>query len=469
MKSEASTSTQSTFFSREKLTQTLHQDHKDRYSSIEHKAIGDIAFDEFIQKYRNDPDINVLKNRKLLQAKNIFQLSTHISLSPGDIIALAGDFYGAPNEVPICFSSNATKTFTEAYESLVSADPSEIKKFLQGIEEEREMVMKALQNGIQPSIELNKKGHIPELLWNGLLTKRTTVSLNFLDSRYVRLLAHNFDHFFNEARKAYRIGHEVAIATAKRGGTEDDPKLLAKAFAQELFACHFLTDLFAAGHIRTPRKEIYDFVKQSGFPEAVTLGVAGLLANAMHDEDNINGVKVRSDKHPDGWDSYGDNCYFDSNNVENALFARNAVVASLENIYQAFLHPEIDATYHNYESHFPKTSDADNLNRPPLLKVEKNGATLVLKVRKDETTQNDEPYESVTNPIWLAIQLKARGIKKHVQNDENLTGDEKNAWLAELEKLTSQREILIQAQKRALEVDEEVELHPGQTSICLMM
>jgi hypothetical protein len=89
---------------------------------------------------------------------------------------------------------------------------------------------------------------------------------------YTNLLLWNFDHFGSCAVTAYSVGHRVALLTARDAGTafrasgfaslssaDRATQLraarakLEQAFAMDAFASHFLSDLFSAGHIRTPR------------------------------------------------------------------------------------------------------------------------------------------------------------------------------------------------------------------------
>jgi hypothetical protein len=94
--------------------------------------------------------------------------------------------------------------------------------------------------------------------------------------------------------------HKAAISEAEsagrfqkgsgsRGGRGFKPPSKERAFAMNAFADHFLTDLFSTGHMRTPRHETHyawqDFENPLNNEE---------VAVAAHDEDNKNGLWVRS-------------------------------------------------------------------------------------------------------------------------------------------------------------------------------
>lgn len=112
--------------------------------------------------------------------------------------------------------------------------------------------------------------------------------------RYLTLAAANDDHFvapgpsgivtgsgYRSARLAYRKLHQVALDGAwvlgRRGGD------LAQAMAREAAAQHYLTDAFAAGHLRTPVAAIrgYWSRRYPGFWERLQARVASDTATAL--------------------------------------------------------------------------------------------------------------------------------------------------------------------------------------------
>lgn len=77
------------------------------------------------------------------------------------------------------------------------------------------------------------------------------------DEYYLRA-AENLAHFSmgGSAVSAYAYLHEDALRLAFFAGASENPGQRAEAQAKEAFAQHFLSDMFAAGHIRTPRMQI---------------------------------------------------------------------------------------------------------------------------------------------------------------------------------------------------------------------
>lgn len=50
---------------------------------------------------------------------------------------------------------------------------------------------------------------------------------------------------------------EIARAAAKESTKGGKSKMLIKAYVYDAFACHFLTDLFSSGHLRSPRRDLH--------------------------------------------------------------------------------------------------------------------------------------------------------------------------------------------------------------------
>ena len=105
-------------------------------------------------------------------------------------------------------------------------------------------------------------------------------------------------------------------------------------------ASHYLSDRFAAGHMRPPFEELQ---KVLGKSEHL---VAGILINAMHDEDNKYGLHV-TNKRGDKWMAYGDKKYSDDVNATNRIMIKEALQRSSDEIRDAFLDGKIVS--HNVE------------------------------------------------------------------------------------------------------------------------
>ena len=156
------------------------------------------------------------------------------------------------------------------------------------------------------------------------------------NGRYLNLAQSNFDHFGVDALTAYQAGHTWAQAQAASAAKETNgfrrDRLLRQAYAINAFADHFLTDLFAAGHMRTPRRALDN--SATTMPKVLP----GLLSKVMHDEDNKFGIWVENSM-GDVWVAYGDGRYRDPPNAANRRVMRLAILASMNDVWTAYKNP----------------------------------------------------------------------------------------------------------------------------------
>ncbi|GAA5017780.1 hypothetical protein [Actinopolymorpha pittospori] len=259
-------------------------------------------------------------------------------LTYGQCIALGGDFYGVVG-APISTSRNPVAAFTAAFKALTSSW-KETLKILEIMAEEIVAVERALEAGREPSLAYAALGDSLSARWNRLTGGGSAISDFFPPGRYLSLAAENWDHFTNYAIVAYRAGHAVAMREARdaRASAGVDPAArrarLAQAYAMNAFADHFLTDLFSAGHLRAPRKELYDQVTTPFPGYSGTLG--SLLVRCMHDEDCYHGLKVHNAV-GDSWTVYGDKRLLDSVSGANRDMAVRAVQASADDVWKAYM------------------------------------------------------------------------------------------------------------------------------------
>ncbi|WP_141841926.1 hypothetical protein [Humibacillus xanthopallidus] len=271
-------------------------------------------------------------------------------LSYGHLIALGGDFYGVGAEAespghpplaaldPISSSVNPAQAFSSAYLTLVGAPASELDGILAVMNEEQAAIDAARKDKVEPSVAYEKLGDSLSYKWNEITgggpASLGVVSILTMPGRYINLASVNMDHFGKDAVTAYLAGHGLAMTQAAQlhgqdpNSTAVQMKLL-QAYGINAFADHFLTDLFAAGHTRTPRRALW------ATPQTIA-GETGLLARAAHNEDNSNGLHVQNAR-GDTWAAYGDGKELDSVNAANFAMAVAATQASADEVYRAFV------------------------------------------------------------------------------------------------------------------------------------
>lgn len=174
-------------------------------------------------------------------------------LQYGELVALSGDFY----ETPDALFDEKPSPLPWLWEANDLSDLRAIfAKELQWIEDRLER-----QGGGSPYPDENIR-----LAWNA--------------KSYVELALRNVDHFGWHNICAYCRHHAHAMELAASTGGRDN-ETFRRALYTNAFADHFLTDGFAAGHVRVPRAEICDWAAAQGYSDKV----AGALSKLLHDQD----------------------------------------------------------------------------------------------------------------------------------------------------------------------------------------
>ena len=198
------------------------------FCSVEHKCIGE----------------NIESRQAELKH---LELPNGVQMAFGQIIALAGDFYGVPNQPIINSSKGINQTdcdrqqrFLAAYNSLARA-PKEI------LQKELNKLITALDRERQTGASTGNKE------WDQITGGKWLGGLPIKHGRMLKLAQDNGDHFLPYAKDAYLTGHLLALNKAREASEyagNERKKFLHEALSLDGFACHFLTDSFSSGHIR---------------------------------------------------------------------------------------------------------------------------------------------------------------------------------------------------------------------------
>ena len=326
-----------------------------------------------------------------------------ILVTYGQILALAGDFFGVPS-APISQGPeiDAGGRFSNAYMQLFLTGNQEISTILGMIQEEIDALNKAIRSGGKPSDAYKQFGIDRELKFNSVT-----------NGRYLDLAATNFDHFGDGAVAAYKAGHAYALAVAENAGKGytimpgGRQFTLEDAYIANAFADHFLSDLFSAGHLRTDRVKLHNW-SIVGIPFSF-LKCGDYLAMYVHDEDSHYGLNVENERagRGDQWRCYGDKRYFNPENQRNRELCEEAVKVSIQEIYNAY-------QTKNGAEVFGALKLIPNLAKARDWKTNPNNRVLFyfegdrLYERKDVNNLGDNNYvECLTGPV-TAADLKIR-------------------------------------------------------------
>ena len=256
-----------------------------RYESAEHLALGDRYLQELADYVKTSEGADWLAANGLI-AQSAFLANdpmvsgakinvNGVDLSPGEIVALSGDFYESPEE-------------------LEHANPEELKQLVKAIHQEEHGELKD-----------------PNAVYEGI-----TKQFRAENDRYLNLATRNQKHFAPGNRLEWKRIHMQALDIARAAGSDD--KAFNRALLYDAAAGHYLTDAYASGHM-FDRGRI-DFEIQSyinAHPPAPTdpqmstyyLVVAGhmkdLVLKNVHDRLNHEGVDVTNGKGMT-WRTYGD-------------------------------------------------------------------------------------------------------------------------------------------------------------------
>lgn len=319
-----------------------------------------------------------------------------LSLTYGQIVALGGDFYGVPDQ-PIADGGTPAERkqrFINCYNTLASGSVAECQNILQIMQREITAVNNALNEGKPASKVYDELGNDLNKAWNKATGGGSFLSDLIPPGRYLNLSSMNWDHFGEWAVLAYKAGHAVALDQAIAAHNTADPTqakaLLTKAYTMNAFADHFLSDLFSAGHIREPRRQIY---------QTALVGVtANLCAKGMHDEDCKFGVRV-SNATGNTWRAYGDKRYFDTVDLQNKALVDTAVQASATEVFNAFLNgtQPADPNWYIALQFAPNIAQAQDYQNNPL------GNFVPMFVLDNESVKCRDSLNDLNTPGWTSV------------------------------------------------------------------
>ncbi|MBS0654725.1 MAG: phospholipase, partial [Verrucomicrobia bacterium] len=199
------------------------------------------------------------------------RLESGLELTYGDIVSLGGDYFAIEDQ-PISQGNteeerryrflNTFKTLSES----VSA-PNMALQLVASFRKTLEQIKEGEQQGKSASEVYAEVGGSILGDCNVITGGGSAISPLFpLGLSTLQLLsAANWDHFVPHALAAYQAGHQVAIDQAIKAGKSESVEALERAYAMNAFACHYLSDAFSAGHMRTPRKELSEQINGAVF------------------------------------------------------------------------------------------------------------------------------------------------------------------------------------------------------------
>lgn len=338
------------------------------------------------------------------QRRYIFHLPSGLDITYGELLAFA-DFYGTP-EQPISMGKTDAERksrFLAAFNdfALNSSRVEESKQLIEIIRDE--------QNSVNDGM---RKGQSSEKIYNEIsneIGRRLNCATGggcsatgwwLTPGRYLKLANDDYDHFGDRAWISYQTGHELAIQEALVARKTHDLKRLELAYALNGFACHYLSDRFASGHLRTPRKELADNVT----PKVV----GSLLSHYMHNEENILGLHVHN-LNGNRWVVYGDFSYLSLPNTYNRRILQIALQASVNQIFNAY-HYGVENQYDEVYNLLPIIDEEGNSAQADISSMfywDKHSQ----KIMRRQDLSN--PYDRHWTANWWGWSTLSLLIKQH--------------------------------------------------------
>lgn len=158
------------------------------------------------------------------------------------------------------------------------------------------------------------------------------IALPFHMPSYIEVVTHNYDHFAWHNMKAYVRYHTLALQYAKESfekqfsHPDESQHALERALIINAFADHYLSDSFAAGHVRVPRVEIKEWADKR-LPGLFRRTRGDLLSMVLHDTEGQhlltgekNGLRV-ANSYGHVWTTRGDSHLHKPDNTVDQVFA----------------------------------------------------------------------------------------------------------------------------------------------------
>ncbi len=287
-----------------------------RFTSAEHLSLGDSVHFSLVEQ-------GATPHR--------FTLPNGEQLTYGEIVAMA-DLYEIPGATLTTAPDVPTKRtrFLDAFNSF-ALNPTvhdELTAIVKLFHFEKDTMDAAIAAGQAPEEALKKVFPDLDRQFN-CITGGGCLASNWwmFPGRYLKLAEQDYDHFGTDALLAYQVGHRLALEQAVNAKKTGDLSRLTVAYAMNAFASHFLSDRFASGHLRTPRKLLNDHVTPT---EA-----GALLANYMHNEENENGLHVHNAA-GDQWFAIGDRSCLNPKNAAHKEMVELALQRSVDELEAAY-------------------------------------------------------------------------------------------------------------------------------------
>ncbi|QSH41725.1 hypothetical protein P0136_06555 [Lentisphaerota bacterium ZTH] len=368
----------------------------------------------------------------------VFTLPNGLRISYGQLAAMPDLFSVVGNSAsdtrdPVEAEERFLRNFNDLAES--SQSVTRFNKIWPVMQDEYEQITAAVEKGLDPAYTFQKiSGDIDERL-NRATGGGSIFTGMYPLGNYLKLAVNCFDHFGEDAIFAYHIGHNAAMKAAVLAGkiergaatpsTSDiqkygkDLKLIALnhleyAYALNAFACHYMMDRFAGGHIRAPFRQLCQTV--------FTQNIGACLGKYAHNEDCCDNLIVRNQL-GETWTAYGDHEFFSDCNRENRARLAAMLQQSADEVFDAYT-TGCTAAPENTDRHFPYpvaplTEFAGFKQTFPMFRYDKASNTIFR--REDIANQFDSREKSDWWGWSTFLLINSKGMGKNIPPEFSIT------------------------------------------------
>lgn len=329
-------------------------------------------------------------------SNNILKLNNGLELSYGEIIYIAGDLIGdkhcsisssKADEQEACFLKHFNALNEQNDPFKCQSPVTRVPAYRAYFADLAQKIKTAHEAGTSTADYYSQHGKKIAEDMNRLSCGGSFLTAFFPFGDYIKLAENNFDHFIPDAITAYKTGHQTALKTAliahglyQNNDLETAEQTLQIAYAQNAYANHFLSDAMSSGHMRTPRRLLDS---KSYLPSVLNL----LIANLMHDEDNVLGLNVHNAS-GHSWHAYGDGMLNEPIARQHRVITLEVMQKSADAVYAVFQSGKMPENFEELTLMPVYSEISANENHSPLFK-EINGR--VYK-RKNNFDPNDKNY-----------------------------------------------------------------------------
>jgi hypothetical protein len=403
------------------LTFAVVSCHGAGFLSPEHRRLGDSVFADVLGDLNNADNEHTKQFVENEPKDHTLVLENGLKTTYGSIVSAFGDYIYWDRPMSLMPRKDAERDFQLAWKRISGEDVETARKEMHNakvLADSLEDLMKdSVNRGSTASRYFSKPLSAIKHIIGTVTDPKDSPYSNRVEAAFENAAHHasfwstrlrygtSIDHFAKWARRVYQAGMTDAYSVAARAGqiakspagaNKDKKKwqtMLRDAIGLSAAAAHQYTDLFAAGHIRSPVEAV---TKQCGSL------IAAHLCMGVHNEDGDRGLFVKNDAGNE-WKTYGDSHLYEPLAADTLKYASKGLKVHIMSVFEAFQNaaapsgfPAMKYLPHAKEDNFPALLILDSSKNQVMMR--KTGP----HERKNPKYQKLSCVWSALNKLFLA-------------------------------------------------------------------